>query len=264
MKKRLVHEMIFLYCRKNHNSNELCKECIKLEEYAFLKLENCPIITQKVSCSKCKIHCYKEPERTLIKTVMRFSGPRIIFHSPLLVLKYMIKGRKSLPKKKGESMSIKLREFNNNDIPEMISIWNEIVEQGIAFPQIDKLNQTTALEFFNSQTFTGIAVEEGTIVGIYILHPNNIGRCAHLSNASYAVASGQRGKGIGEKLVRHSMLKAKEMEFRILQFNAVVSSNDVAIKLYNKLGFTQMGTIPGGFLSKENDYLDITPHFIEL
>ncbi len=161
-------------------------------------------------------------------------------------------------------MTITIREFTENDLNEMTVIWNAIVEAGVAFPQTDSLTAETARDFFYEQTFTGVALQDEEVVGLYILHPNNIGRCGHISNASYAVKSNQRGKKIGEKLVIHSMNTAKENGFRILQFNAVVVTNTAALKLYEKLGFTQMATIPGGFITKDNEYLDIIPHYIEL
>ena len=73
-----------------------------------------------------------------------------------------------------------------------------------------------------------------------------------------------RGRHIGEILVTDCIKKAPEFGFRILQFNAVVRSNEPALKLYKKLGFTQLGMIPGGFRSKSGEYEDIIPHFIEL
>ena len=89
-------------------------------------------------------------------------------------------------------------------------------------------------------------------MGLYILHPNNVGRCGHICNASYAVKSQLRGHHIGEALVKHCMEQGKKLGFRILQFNAVVKSNASALHLYEKLGFTQLGVIPGGFLMKES------------
>lgn len=73
-----------------------------------------------------------------------------------------------------------------------------------------------------------------------------------------------RGMHIGEQLVNHCIQKAKEKNYKILQFNAVVSTNLRALKLYKKLGFIQLGTIPNGFLMKDGTYQDIIPHYIEL
>ena len=148
-------------------------------------------------------------------------------------------------------MSIKVREFNENDIQAANEIWNEVVEDGVAFPQEECLTEKSGLEFFKSQSYTGIAYDEetGDIVGLYILHPNNVGRC------------GQRGKQIGEILVTDCLKKAKEIGYGVLQFNAVVATNQYALKLYKKLGFVQLGVIPKGFRMKDGTYEDIIPHY---
>ena len=149
---------------------------------------------------------------------------------------------------------------------EAMNIWNEVVREGIAFPQLEELTRETADEFFSEQSYTGIAedVETGEVVGLYILHPNNVGRCGHICNTSYAVKSGKRGLHIGEQLVKDSLLVGARLGFRILQFNAVVASNIHALHLYKRLGFTQLGRIPQGFLMKDGHYEDIILHYIVL
>ena len=163
-------------------------------------------------------------------------------------------------------MSIIISAFEHTDVEQAIVIWNQIVREGNAFPQTEELSVSDAIVFFASQSFTGIARDDetGEIVGLYILHPNNIGRCGHICNASYAVRSDQRGRHVGEALVRHCMATGKTLGFRILQFNAVVKSNAPALHLYQKLGFVQLGVIPGGFRLDDGTYEDIIPHYIEL
>lgn len=163
-------------------------------------------------------------------------------------------------------MEIAIREFTENDIDSILFIWNEVVDAGIAFPQIEKLSKIDGMQFFSEQSFTGIAENtvSGEILGLYILHPNNIGRCGHIANASYAVRSSLRGQHIGEKLVKHSLEKGKELEFKIMQFNAVVRTNIHAIHLYERLGFEKLGIIPKGFLMKDGSYEDIIPFYREL
>lgn len=160
-------------------------------------------------------------------------------------------------------MNITIRKFDKNDVEQMINIWNAIVDEGIAFPQTERLNLKSGLDFFAEQSYTGVAVDADTneILGLYILHPNNVGRCGHISNASYGVKQDQRGLHIGEKLVSHCLQMAKSLGFKILQFNAVVSTNYGALHLYEKLGFVKLGTIPGGFLLKDGTYQDIVPHY---
>ena len=159
---------------------------------------------------------------------------------------------------------MRVREYNDQDLKEIIRIWNEVVEEGIAFPQEDTLDIESGADFFTSQSYTGVAEEDGKIYGLYILHPNNIGRCGHICNASYAVSSKARGKHIGEQLVNDCLQKGKELGFRVLQYNAVVESNIHARHLYERLGFIQLGTIPEGFRMKDGHYENICPYYKEL
>ena len=66
---------------------------------------------------------------------------------------------------------------------------------------------------------------DGKVVGLYILHPNNVGRCGHIANASYGVSRDCRGRGVGRALVEDSLAACGALGFRLLQFNAVVASN---------------------------------------
>lgn len=160
-------------------------------------------------------------------------------------------------------MNINIYPFTKPHIAEAIAIWNTVVEDGVAFPQTELLTETTGTTFFEEQSFTGIACNTltGEVVGLYILHPNNIGRCGHICNASYAVRKDIRGQHIGEALVTHCLAKAKDLGFGILQFNAVVRTNTPALALYQKMGFVPLGIIPKGFLMKDGHYEDIIPHY---
>ena len=159
---------------------------------------------------------------------------------------------------------MQIREYTVSDLPEMIRIWNEVVEDGVAFPQEELLDAESGETFFASQSYNGVAEEDGKVYGLYILHPNNIGRCGHICNASYAVSSDARGRHIGEMLVKDCLRMGRELGFRVLQFNAVVESNVHARHLYERLGFVQLGTIPGGFRMKDGHYENICPYYHEL
>lgn len=162
-------------------------------------------------------------------------------------------------------MNITVRKYESSDAHIAAEIWNEVVRDGVAFPQENEMSDAEADEFFRSQSYTGIACDEnGKVYGLYILHPNNVGRCGHISNASYAVSSSARGKGVGRAVVTDCIKKAKELGFGILQFNAVVASNAPALALYKSLGFIQLGVIPDGFRLKSGEYEDIIPHYIKL
>jgi len=161
---------------------------------------------------------------------------------------------------------IVVRGYNETDERETMEIWNTVVRDGQAFPQLDELVEGEADMFFKEQSYTGVAVdsESGEVVGLYILHPNNVGRCGHICNTSYAVRADRRGVHIGEKLVRDSLTKGAELGFRILQFNAVVASNTHALHLYERIGFHRLGIIPRGFRMNDGHYEDIVPHYISL
>ena len=159
-----------------------------------------------------------------------------------------------------------VRAYEQKDLNTMIHLWNEVVEEGIAFPQEELLDDITGPDFFASQTYTAVAEDEDnrTICGLYILHPNNVGRCGHICNSSYAVGSEYRGRHIGEQLVLDSLYQAKKHAFAILQFNAVVESNVHARHLYERLGFVPLGVIPKGFRMKDGHYENICPYHHEL
>lgn len=159
---------------------------------------------------------------------------------------------------------MEIRKFEKQDIPALMKIWNDVVEEGQAFPQEETLTVQTAEEFFSSQSFTAAAVDNGEVVGLYILHPNNVGRCGHIANASYAVRRDMRGKQVGRRLVTDCLQRCRELGFRVLQFNAVVADNAPALALYKSLGFVKLGVIPGGFRKKNGSYADIIPHYFDV
>ncbi|NBK25671.1 MAG: GNAT family N-acetyltransferase [Spirochaetia bacterium] len=150
-----------------------------------------------------------------------------------------------------------IRAYIELDVPAMAEIWNEVVEEGNAFPQNEKLDNLNSSAFFAGQSYTAVAVEEGELAGLYILHPNNVGRVGHIANASYAVKRKLRAKGIGKALVEDSLKQLSRFGFRILQFNAVVASNTRALALYERLGFERLGTIKGGFAMNDGSFVDI-------
>ena len=158
-----------------------------------------------------------------------------------------------------KALSCMIRTYRKEDLASMIEIWNAVVRSADAFPQDKELTEEEALHFFASQSATSVAVLDEHLVGLYILHPNNVGRCAHIANASYAVSENHRGKGIGKALVVDCLDKAKILGFRILQFNAVLTSNYPAKQLYHNLGFDDLGIIRGGFAKDDGTFVDIQP-----
>lgn len=160
-------------------------------------------------------------------------------------------------------MKMIVRPYTEYDVEQMTGIWNKVVEDGEAFPQEEYLTKESGSLFFREQTYTAVAEDADTkkVLGLYILHPNNVGRCSHIANASYAVDSQARGIHIGEKLVIDCLEQAKLHNFSILQFNAVVANNLHARHLYKRLGFVEVGSIPKGFRMKDDHYEDIFVYY---
>lgn len=120
-------------------------------------------------------------------------------------------------------MNITVRTYQDSDVSAMVRIWNEVVEEGLAFPQEENLTEETGRAFFREQTHCGVAVNEaGTVLGMYILHPNNVGRCGHICNTSYAAAA--------------AIQTAKE---KFAADRITIEAQVYARTLYEKAGFRQ-------------------------
>lgn len=93
--KAMVSQMIALYCKKKHRTKGgLCGECAALDAYARERSDKCPFMETKTFCSNCRVHCYKKDMREQIRQVMRFSGPRMIFHHPVAAISHVVETKK--------------------------------------------------------------------------------------------------------------------------------------------------------------------------
>lgn len=93
--KRMVSQMIALYCRKKHHARgDLCPQCAALDAYAKMRADKCPFMETKTFCSNCRIHCYKPDMRAKIREVMRFAGPRMILHHPVAAIRHVVETKK--------------------------------------------------------------------------------------------------------------------------------------------------------------------------
>lgn len=92
---RTVRLMIGIYCRRHHSSRPrsaagVCPECEALAEYASARLARCPFGDRKTVCRDCRVHCYRPDMRERIRQVMRYAGPRMIFHHPLAAIRHLL------------------------------------------------------------------------------------------------------------------------------------------------------------------------------
>jgi len=96
--RKTIYYMITMYCRKRHGYRDrLCADCRVLAEYTRQRLEKCPFRENKPTCARCTVHCYKPTMREKVKTVMRYSGPRMIYTHPLLAVAHFLNGRNKIP-----------------------------------------------------------------------------------------------------------------------------------------------------------------------
>jgi hypothetical protein len=94
---RTVSAMMRLYCRQQHHVRELCPECRELLEYTAERLHKCIFKEGKTTCAKCTVHCFKPDMRQRIRVVMRYSGPRMIYHHPIMALQHLVDSRRKKP-----------------------------------------------------------------------------------------------------------------------------------------------------------------------
>lgn len=87
--KATIAYMVTYYCKHNHHEKGLCRECQTLLDYANQRIDTCPFMETKTFCSACKVHCYKKDMRERIREVMRYSGPRMLFHKPIMALRHV-------------------------------------------------------------------------------------------------------------------------------------------------------------------------------
>ncbi|WP_304286370.1 nitrous oxide-stimulated promoter family protein [Porphyromonas uenonis] len=89
--QQVIRQMIQLYCRKKEGNETLCDSCRELLEYATRRLDRCRYGAAKPTCRKCPIHCYRPDMKARIQAVMRWAGPRMLFHHPLAAVKHLLR-----------------------------------------------------------------------------------------------------------------------------------------------------------------------------
>ncbi|MGI8880212.1 MAG: GNAT family N-acetyltransferase [Jatrophihabitans sp.] len=146
------------------------------------------------------------------------------------------------------------------DWAEIWPIWHQITAAGDTYcydPHTSSDDARTMWLGGAAGMETWVARGGGQVVGLYEISRNQSGPGSHVANGSYMVADGIRGKGIGRQLVLHSLQRAKDLGYRGVQFNAVAATNVHAIGLYERLGFTTIGRVPGGFRHPEQGFVDL-------
>ncbi len=150
-----------------------------------------------------------------------------------------------------------IREMNLQDFGVFWATFSEIVKAQETYAFEPDINFEQAYELWcETPERTFVFEENNQILGSYYIKPNGMGPSKHICNCGYMVAPESRGKGIAGKLCKHSQAMAMELGFKAIQFNSVVSTNKAAVSLWQKLGFSIIGTIPKAYLHKKLGYVD--------
>jgi len=153
---------------------------------------------------------------------------------------------------------VEIREATAGDRDAIWDIFREVVTARDTYAFDPGMSRHDALGYwFQADTRTYVAESRGRILGTYILRPNQSGGGSHVANAAFMVAPDARGQGIGRAMAEHCLSEARLLGFRAMQFNFVVSTNDSAVRLWQKLGFKIVGTLPGAFHHPEKGYVDV-------
>ena len=153
---------------------------------------------------------------------------------------------------------LQIRPYEAADWPAVWALLEPVCRAGETFPHDPAITEAEAqLAWVEQSQAVVVAVDPaGALVGTYYLRPNSLALGAHVANAGYVVAEGARRRGIGSLLCQHSLQAARQLGFRAMQFNLVVSTNSAGIRCWQRNGFQVVGTLPGAFRHKELGLVD--------
>jgi len=144
-------------------------------------------------------------------------------------------------------------------------IFHAVVARGDTYVFAPDMPRDEALAYWlNPSAWCYVAESGGSIVGTYIVKPNQPGLGSHVANAAFMVSPGARGLGVGRAMGEHCLGEARRLGFRAMQFNFVVSTNEPALRLWQQLGFAIVGTLPGAFRHPDKGFVDACVMFRSL
>ena len=150
-----------------------------------------------------------------------------------------------------------IRQATLSDWPAIWPIFSEIVAAGDTYAYRRDTTEKEAMEIWlNRPRVTFVAIEEDAVLGTYYLKTKQEGPGNHVCNCGYMVSSAARGRGLASAMCEHSQKVALELGYRAMQFNFVSSINAGALRLWQKLGFEVVGTLPGAFAHPEDGDVD--------
>ncbi len=153
---------------------------------------------------------------------------------------------------------ITVREFEQADWPEVWALIEPVFRLGDTYAFSTDISEAEAHGFWiEAPAATFVAQDDGgAVLGTYYIKPNQTGTGSHVCNSGYIVGESARGRGVATLMCEHSQREAVRRGFRAMQFNFVVSTNEGAVRLWQKLGYDIVGTLPGAFNHPTQGYVD--------
>lgn len=152
---------------------------------------------------------------------------------------------------------ITISPASKNTFDDIWPFFKAVISSGDTFVFPPDMGKEAAEAYWmSSEHSVFVATVESKVVGTYIIKANHMGLGSHIANASYMVDPNCHGQGVGKSLGAHSLNTAREMGFRGIQFNIVISTNAAAVSLWKKLGFNIIGTTPNGYRHKTLGFVD--------
>jgi ribosomal protein S18 acetylase RimI-like enzyme len=150
-----------------------------------------------------------------------------------------------------------IREATRADAEQIWPIVREIAAAGDTYAYPRDITKEQALSLWlDAPRKTYVFEENGRVLGTYFIKSNQAGPGDHVCNCGYMVSPQARGRGLATALCEHSQEVARALGYAAMQFNFVVSSNEGAVKLWQKLGFVIVGRLPRAFRHPTRGYVD--------
>jgi L-amino acid N-acyltransferase YncA len=158
-----------------------------------------------------------------------------------------------------------IRPAQSSDRDSIWSILEPVIRAGDTYPLPRDLSREDALSFWFSEEHEVFVAEDGeAVLGTYYLRANQRGGGSHVANCGYMTAPKATGRGAGSAMCAHSIEHARGRNFKAMQFNFVVSTNDRAVRLWQRHGFRIVGNLPKAFLRPDGGYTDAYVMYREL
>lgn len=151
-----------------------------------------------------------------------------------------------------------VRRLQENDWQRVWQFMEPVIRVGQTYPFAMDMTSDEAHAMWIEATECAYVAEDaaGQIVGSYYIKPNQPTLGAHVANCGYLVAEDARGRGVATVMGKHSLTEAVKLGYRAMQFNLVVATNEASLRVWKKLGFDLVGTLPGAFSHKDLGYVD--------